>query len=89
MKKVFIITTLTVCIVLGYIIFKDKNYEDLGMIQKKNVLIYTKDNCYFCDKAKALLDNLSLKYEEINLTDTVKRTEILKILGKKTLPQIF
>ena len=90
-KQIIIaICTVLLTSILGYLAFRSRlKYEDLGKLQNKVVIIYTRDKCYFCDKAKKLLNNLSIKYEEVNLTNTKKREEILSALGKETLPQVF
>jgi glutaredoxin 3 len=53
-------------------------------------IIYTKDWCPFCKKAKALLDSEGVTYEEIDVThDPVKEEEMRKVSGRTTVPQIF
>tara|TARA_B110000858_G_scaffold198297_1_gene263821 strand:- start:5154 stop:5423 length:270 start_codon:yes stop_codon:yes gene_type:complete len=56
------------------------------------ITIYSKNNCTFCTKAKALLKGLGLKYEEKSLekdfdSDPVK---MIEDIGKqvRTMPQI-
>ena len=90
-KQIIIeICTILLASILGYLAFRSRlKYENLGKLQNKVVIIYTRDKCYFCDKAKKLLNNLSIKYEEVNLTNTKKREEILSALGKETFPQVF
>ena len=34
---------------------------------KMSIVVYSKNNCVFCSKAKALLKNLGLEYEERTL----------------------
>ena len=55
------------------------------------IIIYTKDYCPYCKKAKTLLDIKKQKYQEIDITnDSVKQEEMLKKTGgAKTVPQIF
>ena len=57
----------------------------------KEYIIYTKDNCHYCDKAKNLLNLKGAAFTDINIT---KKPEALKEMlekskGKKTFPQIF
>tara|TARA_B100000609_G_C16886922_1_gene267667 strand:+ start:170 stop:427 length:258 start_codon:yes stop_codon:yes gene_type:complete len=56
-----------------------------------DVLIYTKDYCPYCHKAKALLDQLEQSYTEIDLLEfPEKRDEMIeKADGHTTVPQIF
>ena len=55
------------------------------------VLIYTKNNCVWCDRAKNLLTINNLEYEEIDLSDDVLRENFYKKFNHsiKTMPQIF
>jgi len=54
------------------------------------VTIYSKDYCPYCVRAKALLDSLNVKYEEIDVTnDMDKLLEISAKSGFQTVPQIF
>jgi len=55
------------------------------------VEIYTKFGCPYCARAKALLDQKGIRYEESEIsTDPAKRSEMLdRANGKTTVPQIF
>ena len=55
------------------------------------VLIYTKDNCIWCDRAKILLDSKKIFYNEIDLSDDIERLKFYEKIGDnvKTVPQIF
>ena len=55
------------------------------------VLIYTKDNCIWCDRAKILLDSKKISYNEIDLSDDSERLKFYKKIGDnvKTVPQVF
>ncbi len=54
------------------------------------VKIYTAENCPYCAQAKKLLDEKGAKYQEIHVdTDTAKRDEMVKLSGKRSVPQIF
>ncbi|CAK6513084.1 glutaredoxin 3 [Rickettsia helvetica] len=56
------------------------------------IIIYTLASCPYCIKAKALLDEKNVAYEEIevsNFTQEEKEKFIKKAGGKKTVPQIF
>lgn len=54
------------------------------------ILIYSKNNCSYCTKAKSLLDNLGLTYIEKKYEDFVSTEAMLEEIGKKvrTMPQI-
>lgn len=55
------------------------------------VLIYTKDNCIWCDRAKILLDSKKISYNEIDLSDDSERLIFYEKIGDnvKTVPQVF
>jgi len=55
------------------------------------IIIYSKDYCPYCMRAKMLLESRKLKYEEIDITtDTDLQAEMIKKAeGQKTVPQIF
>ncbi len=55
------------------------------------VLIYTRNNCVWCDRAKNLLKINNLEYEEVDLSDDVLRENFYKKFNNsiKTMPQIF
>ncbi len=52
------------------------------------ILVYTKDNCTYCDQAKALLKLRELEYKEINIKED-QALDYLLSLGLKTVPQIW
>ena len=60
---------------------------------KKNnqVVIYTSSLCGFCYKAKALLKQYNIDFNEVKIDiDYNKREEmVLKASGKTSVPQIF
>lgn len=54
------------------------------------IIIYTKDICPYCVKAKALLQRKNLQFEEIKITSDQLREEMIKkSFGRMTVPQIF
>jgi glutaredoxin 3 len=55
-----------------------------------NVVIYSKNYCPYCDRAKALLKNKNVSFEERNIDGNAD--EIKKLMDKtgwRTFPQIF
>ena len=55
------------------------------------ITIYSKRNCIYCDKAKAMVKNLGLTYEEKMFgKDFNSPEELYKAVGKqvRTMPQI-
>ena len=54
------------------------------------VTVYTTDYCPYCTRAKALLNNRGIPFEEINLEESPDELIALKNrTGLRTVPQIF
>jgi GrxC family glutaredoxin len=54
------------------------------------VVVYTKDYCSFCQRAKALLHSKNVEFEEIDVThDDRLQHEVQRLSGRRTVPQIF
>jgi glutaredoxin 3 len=55
------------------------------------VILYTKDHCPYCMKAKVLLKNKGVAFSEVDVThDEAKLAEMLaRAHGRRTVPQIF
>ena len=52
--------------------------------------VYTKDNCSYCEMAKALLQQNGLPFQAIKLGEGISRDELLvKIPTARTMPQIL
>ena len=51
--------------------------------------VYTKDNCPFCDRAKALLESKGVEYTAINVGQQTEAREFLVDQGLRSVPQIF
>ena len=54
------------------------------------ITIYSKNNCVYCNKAKALVKNLGLEYEEKKLESFDSPQAMLEDIGKnvRQMPQI-
>ena len=54
------------------------------------IIIYSKDNCVYCVKAKSLLNNLGLTYTEKKLENFLTTEALFEDIGKnvKSMPQI-
>jgi glutaredoxin len=46
------------------------------------ITIYSKNNCIYCNKAKALVKNLGLEYEEKKLEEFDSPQAMLEDIGK-------
>jgi glutaredoxin len=54
------------------------------------IIIYSKENCSYCKKAKELLNSLGFSYNEINVLENPDWKDSNPILKNvKTVPQIF
>ena len=55
-----------------------------------HIEIYTKNWCPYCHAAKALLNDASLAFNEIDVTDDATREdEMVSRSKRRTVPQIF
>lgn len=56
----------------------------------KPVVIYSKDPCPYCDRAKAFLESKNIPFEEIDLTDRMDEMNRIKNeTGWRTVPIIM
>lgn len=54
------------------------------------IVIYSKEVCPYCVRAKSLLDRKGAKYKEIKITTDAQKEEMIKKSGgRMTVPQIF
>ena len=53
-------------------------------------IVWSKDNCAYCDQAKALLEQRSIEYEERKIGYGYTREDLLEAVPTaRTVPQIF
>jgi glutaredoxin len=53
-------------------------------------IVWSKDNCAFCDQAKALLEQRNIAYEEKKIGYGYTREDLLEAVPTaRTVPQIF
>jgi len=54
------------------------------------VVIYTKEHCGYCRRAKALFEERGVDFEEISVEEAPeRRREMLEVTGRDTLPQVI
>ncbi len=54
------------------------------------VIVWSKDNCTFCDQAKSLLEQRNIAYEEKKIGYGYTREDLLEAVPTaRTVPQIF
>ena len=51
--------------------------------------MYSKNNCPFCDRAKALLESKSIPFKVIKMEDEPDARGLLMDQGLRSVPQIF
>lgn len=51
--------------------------------------VYSKSNCPFCDKAKALLKQKGIVFEEVRVDQDQEAREFIINAGHRTVPQIY
>jgi glutaredoxin len=55
-------------------------------------IVYSKDDCPWCSKAKALLETCGLEYKELKLNEDYSREDLKALLPENTVltvPQVF
>ena len=65
------------------------NYINPNASAGESVALFTKPGCPFCAKAKALLSEKGLAYEEIVLGTDATLTGLRAVSGRETVPQVF
>ena len=55
----------------------------------KMITVYSKNNCPFCDRAKALLESKDIPFRVIKMEDEPDAREFLMDQGLRSVPQIF
>lgn len=54
-----------------------------------NITVYTTDPCSFCTRAKTLLEQRGLPYDEVNLAkDPSGRARLVELTGMMSFPQV-
>ena len=53
------------------------------------VTMYATAWCPYCARARALLDRKGVAWNEIDVDDAPRRTEMIERSGRRTVPQIF
>jgi len=61
------------------------------MNKSYKIVVYTSNDCAFCNSAKNLLKNKALKFKEINISkdDNQRKIMLNRTNGRMTVPQIF
>jgi len=65
------------------------NYINPNARKPQAISMITKPGCPFCAKAKSMLDEMGMGYEEIVLGHDASLRSVRAITGKETVPQVF
>jgi glutaredoxin 3 len=59
-------------------------------VSKPHVVVYTTDFCSSCLRAKQLLRNKGVEFEEVDVSEQDElRAQLIARTGRRTVPQIF
>lgn len=64
-------------------------YINPNAVRPKNVFLFAKEGCPFCARAKALLKEQGLHYEEVYVGKQVTTHALKAATGAATVPQVF
>ena len=53
------------------------------------ITVYSKSNCPFCDRAKALLESKDIPFKTVMMEDNPDAREYLMDQGLRSVPQLF
>jgi glutaredoxin-related protein len=53
------------------------------------ITVYSKSNCPFCDRAKALLESHGVEYTTVSVEEDTDARQRLLDMGLRSVPQIF
>jgi glutaredoxin len=53
------------------------------------IIVYSKNNCPFCDQAKALLKSKNIDFKEVNIETNAAGRDVLIERGLRSVPQVF
>lgn len=65
------------------------NYINPKAQKPRDVSIISKPGCPFCAKAKAMLAEMNMQYDEISIGSNARMASVRAITGRDTVPQVF
>jgi len=65
------------------------DYVNPNAAKPDDITLFTKKGCAFCAKAKSLLEDHDMAYEEIQASKTVSERSLRAVTGADKYPQIF
>jgi len=65
------------------------NYINPNAQKPRDISIISKPGCPFCAKAKGMLEEMNMQYDEISIGSNARMSSVRAITGKDTVPQVF
>jgi glutaredoxin 3 len=66
------------------------NKEGKPRMEQKKIIVYNKNLCWYCWRAKRLLKRKGYQFEVVDLTnDSEGRAWLAETTGRKSVPQVF
>lgn len=65
------------------------NYINPDAVKPKSIFMFAKEGCPFCPRAKEILKEKGLSYEEISLNKDFTTRGLRAATGATTVPQVF
>ena len=65
------------------------DYINPGAEKPADVTIFSKPGCPYCARAKAVLEDNGVSYEEIEASKAITEKTLRAVTGKETYPQVF
>ncbi|MEP0956090.1 glutathione S-transferase N-terminal domain-containing protein [Leptolyngbya sp. FACHB-1515] len=65
------------------------NYINPNAVHPRLITLFTKVGCPFCARAKAMLKERDLEFEEIVLNRDITTRSLRAVTGATTVPQVF
>ncbi|MCW8903979.1 glutaredoxin domain-containing protein, partial [Sedimenticola sp.] len=55
----------------------------------KDITVFTRPGCEFCARAKGMLNDAGLRFEELVLNQDYTEASLRAVAGQSTVPQVF
>ena len=65
------------------------NYINPNAVKPHDVTLFTREGCQYCARAKGMLREYGIDFEEIKLGEQVTRRGVRAVAGNDAVPQIF
>lgn len=65
------------------------DYINPQAVKPKSVVVFSRHGCPFCIKAKGMLRESGMKYDEVFVYDQISLMGLRAVSGRETVPQVF